>query len=89
MSDLRQEVRVYRGVPETRQGHSLRVEEDHVVPHKPTCTDKSKWKHVKKRWLDHDRGGGDVFREQWATKECKTCGGNLGDVMVKSHRKKK
>lgn len=56
-----------------------------VVPHNPGCADKTKWKWVDKRWVTRERREG-TFREQWATKRCKTCGGDLGDSMMKSSR---
>lgn len=59
------------------------------MPHSPTCADKTKTKWVNKRWVNRDRGGGNWYREQWATQECKSCGGNLGDSMVRSGRLRK
>lgn len=58
------------------------------MPHHPGCANSERWKWVNAQWIERDRGAQGKFKEKWATKQCKSCGADLGQAMVKSHRVK-
>ena len=58
------------------------------MAHHPGCANNERWKWVDARWVERDRGSEGKFKEKWATKQCKRCGGDIGQAMVKSYRVK-